>query len=259
MKLIIACPIYKRDWILPYWIKAILKQSLHISNIGFVFEVDPKDTSTVESLKVWKKIDKNIPLFDIVERTDIPHFEHHNNGRQWTLSKYHNMINMRNSILSRVRQYQPDYYFSLDSDILIENPNTLELLIAHINEGADAVSPMMYMTPIGKDFPSVMSWVEKPGEKATRKKDYPLGSYFQSDIIMAAKMMSKKTYMSVDYEFHQQGEDLGWSKNAALNNLKLFNASYIYAPHIMSPIHLNEYFKNGDLRSTEKIDNLAKV
>lgn len=259
MKLIIACPIYKREWILPQWIRCILKQSIHISDIGFIFEVSPNDTPTIQSLLAWKSIDKNIPILEIVERSDIPHFEHQNNGRQWTLSKYHNMINMRNSILKKVREYQPDYYFTLDSDILIENPNTLELLIAHINNGADAVSPLMYMTPIGKDFPSVMSWKDKIGEKAYRQRDYPIGSYFKADIIMAAKMMSKRTYMNVDYEFHQQGEDLGWSKNAGLKGYNLYSASYIYSPHIMSPIHLNEFMKNGDLRSSENIDNLLKV
>lgn len=259
MKLIIACPIYKRDWILSYWIRCILKQSVDISNIGFIFEVSPDDKATVGALRVWKQLDKNIPLFDIVERSDIPHFEHQNNGRQWTLSKYHNMINMRNSLLSKVRDYQPDYYFSLDSDILIENPNTIELLIAHINDGADAVAPLMYMTPVGTSFPSVMSWNDKDDQKASRKADYPIGTYFQADIIMAAKMMSKKTYMNVNYEFHQQGEDLGWSNNARKHNLKLFSASYIYAPHIMSPVHLSEYLKSGDSRSSEKLDNLVKV
>lgn len=259
MKLIIACPIYKRNWILSDWVRCILKQSLNISNIGFVFEVSPDDKQTVEILKAWKRIDKSIPLFEIIERSDIPHFEHQNNGRQWTLSKYQNMINMRNSILAKVREYQPDYYFSLDSDILIENPNTIELLIAHINDGADAVSPLMYMTPVGTAFPSVMSWVDKEYQKAHRKSDYPIGTYFQSDIIMAAKMMSKKTYMSVDYEFHQQGEDLGWSRNALKKGLQLYSASYIYAPHIMSQIHLAEYLKTGDTRSSEKLDNLVKV
>jgi hypothetical protein len=166
---------------------------------------------------------------------------------------------MRNSILHKVRDYKPDFYFSLDSDILIENPNTLELLMAHIQNGADAVSPLMYMTPVGTDYPSVMSWKDSVGEKAYRKKDYQIGTYFESDIIMAAKMMSKDVYMNVDYEFHQQGEDLGWSKNATIKNYNLYSASYIYAPHIMSPLHFKEYKKSGDSRSSELLDNLVKV
>jgi len=259
MKLIIGCPIYKRDWILPHWIRCILKQSLDISNIGFVFETAPDDIATSKALHAWKKIDSRIPLFIINERKDINHYEHKNNGRQWTLSKYHNMISLRNSVLKTVREYQPDYYLSLDSDILLENPNTLELLIAHIRAGADAVSPLMYMTPVGKQFPSVMTWKTEVGESAYRENLYPLGSFFQSDIIMAAKMMSKDVYNNVDYAFHHQGEDLGWSANATQHGFSLFSASYIYAPHIMSPMHLEEYKRNGDKRSSEFLENLLKV
>jgi len=259
MKLIIGCPIYKRDWILPLWIRCILKQSLDISNIGFVFETSPDDIATVKALHAWKKIDPRIPLFIINERKDINHYEHKNNGRQWTLSKYHNMISLRNSLLRTVRGYQPDYYFSLDSDVLVQNPNTLELLIAHVKAGADAVSPLMYMTPVGVQFPSVMSWKNEVGAIAYRENSYPLGSFFRSDIIMAAKMMSKDVYNQVDYVFHQQGEDLGWSANATQNGFSLFCASYIYAPHIMSPVHFEEYKQNGDKRSSEILENLVKV
>lgn len=259
MKLIIGCPIYKRDWILAQWIRCIINQSLDISNIGFVFETAPGDLATSQALQAWKKLDPRIPLFIVNERSDINHYEHQNNGRQWTLSKYHNMISLRNSILKTVREYQPDYYLSLDSDILLENPNTLELLIAHIKAGADAVSPLMYMTPVGKEFPSVMTWKEQVGQLAYRERSYPIGSFFKSDIIMAAKMMSKDVYNNVDYVFHQQGEDLGWSAEASKKGFNLFSASYIYAPHIMSSIHLEEYKKSGDKRSSEFLENLVKV
>lgn len=248
MKLIIGCPIYKRSWILDEWIQCILSQSLDLSNVGFVFETSPNDDETVLRLKAWKQLDKRIPHFDIVERDDIPHFEHTDNGRQWTISKYVNMVNLRNSVLSKVREVEPDYYFSLDSDILLKNPNTLELLIAHIKEGADAVNPLMFMTPVGTNFPSVMTWRDAESNRGFRDKNYPLGTYFKADIIMAAKMMSKKVYQNVDYEVHPQGEDLGWSLGCRNMGYDLFCASYIYAPHIMSPLMYQSYKKTGDRR-----------
>jgi len=140
---------YKCGWILPHWIKCVLNQSIPFSDIGFIFEVSPDDKETISSLEAWKKIDKNIPYFNIKIREDIPHFEHESNGRQWSISKYANMVSLRNSLLKTARDLEPDYYFSLDSDILLTNPNTIELLIAHIKDGADAVNPLMFMTPIG--------------------------------------------------------------------------------------------------------------
>lgn len=248
MKLLIGCPIYKRSWILDHWIRCIVTQSLDMSDIGFIFEASPDDTETLNKLEAWKNFDKRIPYFEINLRKDLPHFEHQDNGRQWTISKYANMVSLRNSLLSKARELDPDYYFSLDSDILLTNSNTLELLIAHIKEGADAVNPLMFMTPIGDKFPSVMSWRLDNPEKATRLESYPLGRFFQSDVIMAAKMMSKKVYKNIDYEIHLQGEDVGWSYNCKKAGYELYCASYIYAPHIMSPLMYQDFLKNGDTR-----------
>lgn len=259
MKLIIGCPTYKRSWILPHWIKCLIQQSFPIDNIGFVFEVSPDDTEAIEGLNAWKKYDKRIPYFNIKVREDIHHFEHQNNGRQWTISKYLNMVSLRNSLLETVREMSPDYYLSLDSDILLTNPNTIELLMAHCKSGADAVNPLMFMTPFGTMYPSVMNWrTDAPG-KAFRKEKYPLGTYFQSDVIMAAKMMSKPVYENIDYTIHQQGEDVGWSWSCKEAGYNLFCASYIYAPHIMSEVMYDSFIKNGDDRITTENNNYAKV
>jgi hypothetical protein len=248
MKLLIGCPIYKRDWILNHWIRCIITQSTPITDIGFIFECSSNDEKTTGILEAWKKYDKNIPFFHIDYRDDIPHFEHRENGRQWTISRYENMVNLRNSLLQKARQIQPDYYFSLDSDILLENPNTIELLIAHVKDGAHAVSPLMFMTPNNTMYPSVMTWREEMPDKARRLEKYPIGTYFQADVIMAAKMMSKEVYNNVDYSIHSQGEDVGWSLNCREKKYKLFSASYIYAPHIMNEMMYNDYTANGDLR-----------
>lgn len=260
MKLIIGCPIYKRDWIFPSWAAAIERQTIDLSKVGFVFITSSNDEKTLHYINLWKNVHPEIPYFQIVPKDDVAHHEHAENSRQWTMSKYHNMISLRNKLLDEVRKIQPDYFFSLDSDILLQNQMTIELLVSHINDGADAVSPLMFMTPFGTSFPSVMTWIDKPGERAKRLQDYPIGTYFQSDIIMAAKMMSKDVYNNVNYIFHGQGEDLGWCADAHKKGFKkLYSASYIYAPHIMHPQMLNEYFSQGDKRYFDLLENLTKI
>jgi len=257
MKLIIGCPIYKRDWIFPAWAAAIEKQTIDLSNVGFIFVVSSNDEKTIRYINLWKRVHPEIPLIEMVSRDDLAHHEHSENSRQWTMSKYHNMVSLRNTLLAEVRKYQPDFFFSLDSDILLTNSMTVELLVSHVKDGADAVSPLMYMTPFGTDFPSVMTWIDEPGKRAKRIGNYPIGSYFKSDIIMAAKMMSKEVYNNVNYEFHAQGEDLGWCANAHKAGYRnLYSASYIYATHIMHPQMLEEFFKNGDKR---QFDIIAKI
>lgn len=259
MKLVIGCPIYKRDWILNHWIRCIKAQSIDSSSIGFVFETSASDLATLSMLEAWKHYDQPYACFDIVVRDDLPHHQHSGNGRQWTLSRYENMVRLRNGLLERVREHSPDYFFSLDSDILIENPNTIELLIAHIKEGADAVSPLMFMTPVGDMYPSVMTWLNNGTDTATRLPRYPIGTYFQSDVIMAAKMMSRKVYEGIDYVIHKQGEDVGWSWACKQAGHRLFSASYIYAPHIMAPIFYEEYLKSGDSRASDYVFDQSSV
>ena len=169
------------------------------------------------------------------------------------------MVNLRNVLLEKVREYNPDYFFSLDSDILIKNPSTIELLIAHIKDGADAVNTLMYMTPVGTSYPSVMKWNENAGGKAHRDINFPLGTYFKADVIMAAKMMSREVYQNINYRIHTQGEDLGFSADCAEKGFDLYCASYIYSPHVMSRAMLKEIIQKGDPREEESLKSLSKV
>jgi len=259
--ILIGCPVYKRDWILPAWFYFIQRQSIPLHDIGFVFELGVDDKETLDTLAAWKMQHPEVKIFDLEIRNDLAHFAHEEGQRQWSYSKYENMVSMRNSLLQKAREIKPDAYFSLDSDVLLINYTTLELLLAHVNNGADAVNTLMFMTPFGTDFPSVMSWVEGEGrKKAYRKTDYPLGSFFKSDVIMAAKMMSPKTYNSSQYRFHMQGEDLGWSADCAEKGLDLYCASYIYTPHIMGKAELEKFLLNrGDPRQMASFGALQKV
>lgn len=248
INLAIGCPIYKRDWIFPYWISCIENQNIDFSRTAFVFEVSQNDSETIEMLIKYRNARPDIPEFILDIKEDVPHFDHEEGTRTWSISKYQNMVNLRNSLLSRVRELNPNYFFSLDSDILLTNQNTIQLLIAHVNSGADAVSPLMFMTPVDTMYPSVMNWINERGGQAFRKESYPFGEYFESDVIMAAKMMSKDVYTNVNYSLHSQGEDLGWCGNAAKMGYKLYSASYIYAPHIMHKQMMQHFLINGDSR-----------
>ena len=64
MKLIIGCPIYKRDWILPEWIRCIINQSIDMNDVGLIFETSPDDFETTNSLITWKKLDKRFQTFE---------------------------------------------------------------------------------------------------------------------------------------------------------------------------------------------------
>lgn len=248
MKLIVGCPVYEREWLLPHYFAAIEKQTFQLSDIGFVFIVVKRDKPTVDYLYEWHSNHPEVSVFDVVYDDDQIHRSHPEGSRRWTKEKYATMVSLRNDLLRQVRAHEPDRFFSLDSDVLLEDPNTLENLY-NLADTCDAVSPLMYMTPTGEGYPDVMTWQNGPGSKAFRILPYPKGELFQADVIMAAKMMSKEVYMNVNYSFHRQGEDLGFCANAAMQGFKLYNAAYIYAAHIMHKAMLEDYLVSGDPRS----------
>ena len=208
----------------------------------------------------WLEKHPNVAHFSLHQEDSIKHYHHINGKRAWGKDDYQKMSLMRNYLLDQASVLGPDHYFSLDSDILLDDPNTLIKLQHYAYNGA-AVSPLLYMRHYGCDYPSIMSWYNgQIGGRGFREvKNYPIGHVFQADIIMAAVMMSKPVYKIARYFQHPQGEDLGWSASCAKNGFKLYAASDIYCPHIMhesstsmngpkGPGILDVYLAGGDDR-----------
>lgn len=245
---LISCPVLAREWILPTWFEAIENQDFPLSNIGFAFELAPNDQPTLEALMQFYEQHPEVRCFDLNVAHHTRHQKHPEAGRQWNYERYQAMVELRNSLLARVRCHNPDRLFSLDSDIILKDPTTISTLF-ELTKRYDVVSPLMYMTPNDTNFPSVMTWTHQPGGKAFRQpQGYPIGSIFKADVVMAAKMMTRKAYGETQYKFHSLGEDLGWSTSCHEKGIDLYCASYIYCPHIMSRAHLEEYNRQGDLR-----------
>lgn len=247
MLLMIGCPVLARDWILPFWFEAIERQDFPLEDVGFIFEVAPNDEPTLQALLDFSHAHPELRCFDIFVNTTESHAVQPTEIRTWDWHKYMTMVNLRNDLLSRVVCHNPDRFFSLDSDILLENPRTLTELV-RLTEDHDAVSPLMYMTPTGTEFPSVMTFNEI-GIGFRDNDHYSIGELFQADVIMAAVMMGRSVYQQARYHWHRQGEDLGWAQDCAAKGFKLWAASYLYCPHIMSPNMLENYRKYGDPRS----------
>jgi hypothetical protein len=247
--ILIGLPVYKRAWIMSDWFAAIEKQTVPLSELGFVFELGPDDDETHELLWRWHMNHPEVAVFDGTIRMTEHHDEHPEHGRSWNRGKYEKMATLRNHLLDTVVSMQPDVFFSLDSDILLESDKTLEILAERALSGV-AVSPLSYMFPSDERYPSVMSWVDRIGGKARRMLDkYPIGTNFKAEIIMAAVAMPKHVYETTRYTAHRQGEDLGWSTTATMAGHELWCSSDLYGAHIMHKDMLEPYLKHGDPRS----------
>lgn len=260
--ILISLPIYQREWILPKWIECIEAQNYPKDKLGFLFELGPDDDSTHNILWDWQTR-TSYRVFDAQVRHDIVHNTHEDGHRTWSAEKYLNMVDLRNSLLERATAMQDDfdYYFSLDSDLLLANPESLNILV-EAAQTRDVVSPLSYMTPYDTNFPSAMSWVDEYKRVAARKlEEYKLNDTFEVDIVMAAVFMSKPVFTNVRYRWHRQGEDLGFAQSLDAQGFKSYGVWSVYCPHIMHKSILTDYLalNNQDPRDPNFVFNAIGV
>lgn len=260
--IIIGCPVYKRDWVLPFWIDKIEKQNYPKDKIGFIFLVAEDDQETINMLVKWGLSCEEYRSFDLICDNEEDHEDHAEGIRKWHPNRYYTMVRIRNKILDKlIAMDKPyDFYFSLDSDILLDDPDTLNKLVdkAH-NEFTDGVlSPLCYMSNKSLRFPNMMRWINKPGDKAVRPPMYlkKMGTDFEVDIVMAAVFMPKFVYTQARYQYHINGEDLGFATDLFSKNIKSYSIGTVKCNHIMHRKTLEKYL-NG-IRTLTITSQLAK-
>lgn len=219
-----------------------------MENIGFQFELGEADDDTHDILWEWNQKHPECWIFDPQVNHREPHKQHKEGQRAWKRDEYLRMVGFRNSLLERAvsRRTKFDYYFSLDSDVILENPKTIETLISHKK---DVVAPLMFMTPTDEKFPNAMDWATA-GNRWVGRRIKNLGpGLIKVDIPMAAIMMSMDVVKNVRYVWNAQGEDIGFASELHKKGFESFLDTNIYTPHIMHRYQLEDYLANGDRRS----------
>ncbi len=224
MKLLIGCPVRKREWILPTWKQYALKSAANaglVPEFLFVAGVDDLESCT------WD--DSTVIAVDEPAREDV---------RRWGSDRLQHMVELRNLLLCEVRKIEPTYFLSLDSDILL-HPKAIEGMLEHMNRSdVWAVGGKAFMAP-GRDCPSYA--IFNNGRKAPwagfHRRDS--NGVMEVDILMAVKMMKSSAY-GVDYVFHKQGEDVGWSLGVTnAGGALLWDGRYC-SKHVMKPSKLEQ-------------------
>lgn len=222
MLILVGCPIYQRAWILEDWFDHLELQG---HRLKYVFAYTTGWDRTFEILQ--RRAPHNRMAF--WPSKDAPH----STTRRWTSARYDLMAKMRNDLLTVAREANPDFYLSLDSDILLP-PGALDSLI-DAAQTYDAVAPLAYLGP-GK---ITNAFTGTPGKHYRRAPVY--GAVQTVDVICAAKLMTPKIFNDdkVYYYGHPQGEDLGWSATARANGYRLALDTRVLAKHVMEPKQLN--------------------
>jgi hypothetical protein len=130
--------------------------------------------------------------------------------------------------LKMVRELEPTLFLSLDSDIFLHR-DALKMLVEGVPRFS-AVGGKAYMTPTSTMFPSFMNF---PRQGAIERYDHASGPV-PVDVIMACKLMTSAAY-NIDYVYHDQGEDIGWSLACKAAGLQLGWDGRVTNKHAMAP------------------------
>lgn len=225
MKLLIGCPVWHRDWIIEEWIDhAVMSAKYAGITPHFLVVCDPRDPTCDQMVDICEK--RRLNLKQIFTEEHRPPSD----KRQWTYERFAHMVYLRNKLLKGVRRLKPDYFLSLDSDILLA-PQTIEQLIETQQEHEyDAVGGKCYMTTRTRDVPSYANF--KRGSMSLRRQDSNM--VMRVHVIMAIKLMTPAAY-NIDYAMDRHGEDIGWSMAARVHGLKLGWDGRTCNKHVMHP------------------------
>lgn len=220
MKLIIGCPVKERAWILPNWFDAIEEQ-------GTVQEIVCVYSPSADETESMLKRENVTILYDLRSGRDVKEIDFH----QWgNLERYEYMASLRNMLIDYALDNDADYFFSLDSDILLP-PGALKYMLNHLAGHTGVVAPAVNMLMQQDTAWNTMSWVDQYHPNlAHRPVKHPKGG--QVDVIMAAMLLDRKG-LEARWTSHLQGEDVGFSVDAHYKKIPLWWLKDVHCQHIM--------------------------
>lgn len=223
--IMVGCPVWRREWVLPNWFLHTERACFRAGvQPHYVFVADPKDIHTTEV------------IFGMAMERDLSMGWSHEDrppedARVWNHSRFKRMVELRNQLLRLVREQEPEFFLSLDSDILLA-PDVIGQLLES-SERFDAVGGKTFMEESGTSSPS---FAMASGAGLRRNDE---SCVMQVDYIMAIKLMNPAAY-NVDYVFDEQGEDIGWSRQCRKANLRLGWDGRTTSKHVMRPEQLRK-------------------
>ncbi len=237
----IGCPVAERAWILPKWIAAVKSQTVS-TDIVCVYSHSHDGTLKLLEEAGAHIIESNFPTRDQARIYD--HLWDQQRG------EYRMMSILRNELVEWAQEGGYDFFFSLDSDIILPHEHALHDLMEDCIEvqpelASDAVAPLVDMIlpiPNGPKTQCAYNFMGWDNEGFTFEHgDRSIKPEAPKHVaaIMAAMLLNRKA-MEVRWHDHRQGEDIGWSLDAWHKGVKLMIDPRIECLHAMNH-HMARY------------------
>lgn len=220
MKLVVGMPVKARAWCLRNWFGALEEQEIEH---GVLALLTPSDDETELILQEHGA--------DVIYDTSEGRRQRDIDGHVWgKMSTFQYMADMRNELVRHALEMEADYFFSLDSDIILEK-GALKKILQFAENHPGVVSPAVNMTTGGSTAWNTMDWVDRRFPNLPDRKVH-MPKTGQRDVVMAAMLLDRSA-MEVKWQAHQAGEDVGFCIDAWHRRVPLWWLAEVRCAHLM--------------------------
>jgi hypothetical protein len=239
MRLIVGCPVANRAWALPHWFQCLANQTRQPDGFVFLHSGHIGDDT-------WRAIQDGCERhhFDSHVQHDerAPHARHDND-------RFATLADLRNQVLALARgDMHADLFLSLDTDVMLEDPHTIERLLGMLGHGCDLASCATFLHHAASN-PNVdheifwaynAGWLNPPGAKGFRRPlpgELDWDAVYRIDIPMAV-WLGERAVLDCRYDWHESGEDIAFAWALQDAGLKCHWDTGLRAKHYWQESHL---------------------
>lgn len=225
MLVVIGCPVKDRAWCLPYWFEAIDKQNETLKDRdvqGKIICILSASSDGTEEIMEHQGV-------EIIKDERPGRSTTNIDGHCWgEPDTYDYMSSMRNQLVRTAVELKADYFFSLDSDIILPDDG-LATLLDYAVDHPGVIAPAVNMSVGGPNW-NQMDWLD-PYRPAFAERHARSGSG-RSDVVMGA-MLLDRAGMEVQWSSHSQGEDVGFCLDAEAKRVPRWWLSEVKCQHLL--------------------------
>lgn len=253
MRILIACPIKDREWILPDYLEHILALDYDKSKISLYFVINNCIDNSLKHIKNF--CIKHSHLYERIYVDNHTDKEMPDDKRTKEVRRnytYHLLAALRNRMLDKCVEIGADYLLSCDSDILVR-PDTLKRLLEHKEH---CVSSLVYNGYLYQSideaykFSNCLRFNANKGiyehvvsKRIAEPNSNPVGTTTVVDFTGACILISRELASKARYAYFNRGEDEPFCKSAKKLGYNVLCDISMLQAHIMSPHILLLYRK----------------
>lgn len=246
-RLVLVTPVADRAWALPAWFAHLAAQTVRPDALAFVHSGRIGDAT-------WRAIEDGAAGLGVralsILHDDAPPHPRHDDRRFATLAR------LRNRALNEAVALDADLVLSLDTDIMLRDPFTVERLCELVAEvGCDIAGPVAFLHPAAPPawepgdrvcWAYNFGWLASPGDpqrcwlRRPHVNTIDWGATITADVPMGCWVANHRA-AACRYEWHESGEDIGFARALQHAGCRFRVDTSLYAWHCWSAKHLAEH------------------